>query len=96
MRENEFQSKLIKKLKTKFPNCVVMKNDANYRQGFPDISVHCNGSTAFLECKRNKSAPHQPNQDYWIGYLKEQGFYSSFIYPENEKEVLDDLERSFT
>jgi hypothetical protein len=95
LKENSFQSKLIKKLGTRFPGCTVMKNDANYRQGFPDLSIHHNGHTAFLECKKDANASHQPNQDYWVEKLKQDGFYANFIFPENEKEVLSDLERSF-
>lgn len=95
LNENVFQSKLIKKLGARFPGCTVMKNDANYRQGFPDLSVHYNGNTAFLECKKSAAASHQPNQDYWVEKLKDDGFYATFIFPENEKEVLSDLERSF-
>lgn len=95
MRENQFQSKLKKKLEARFPGCTVMKNDANYRQGFPDLAIHHNGKTAFLECKASAHATHQPNQDYWVEKLKDDGFYANFIFPENEKEVLSDLERSF-
>ena len=39
MRENEFQPEVIKELYQMFPDCFVMKNDANYRQGFPDLSA---------------------------------------------------------
>ena len=72
-----------------------MKNDANYRQGFPDLAVHHNGNTAFLECKRSAHEEHQPNQDYWVEKLRNDGFYATFIFPENEKEVLSELEGSF-
>ena len=95
LKESRFQSKLIKKLESKFPNCVVMKNDANYRQGIPDLSIHYKGKTAFLECKDGANAGHQPNQDYWVERLKNDGFYANFIFPENERSVLSELERSF-
>ena len=95
LKESRFQSKLIKKLESKFPNCVVMKNDANYRQGIPDLSIHYKGKTAFLECKDGANAGHQPNQDYWVERLQNQGFYADFIFPENERRVLGELERSF-
>ena len=39
MKESEFQHNLLVKLKIRFPGCVVMKNDANYKQGFPDLLV---------------------------------------------------------
>ena len=38
-RENQFQAKLIRELKTVFPGCVVLKNDASYLQGFPDLLI---------------------------------------------------------
>ena len=95
MNENRYQSKLIKNLESRFPGCTVMKNDANYRQGMPDLAIHYKGRTAFLECKRGAKEKHQTNQDYWVEKLRNDGFYANFIFPENEKEVLSELEGSF-
>ena len=39
MKENKFQSDLIKEIKKKFDGCIVMKNDSGYIQGIPDITV---------------------------------------------------------
>ena len=46
VKENQFQAQLIKDLKTTFPDCVVLKNDANYLQGFPDLLILCNNKWA--------------------------------------------------
>ncbi len=94
MRENKFQSDLIKEIKGRFPDCIVMKNDATYIQGIPDLLILNNDKWASLECKRSASAKHRPNQDYYVKKMNDMSF-SAFIYPENKEEVLNDLGRSF-
>lgn len=94
MVESNFQKGLIKELKERFPGCVVLKNDATYIQGIPDLAVFYESHYAFLECKKNAKANHRPNQEYWVDKLNEMSF-ARFIWPENKKEVLDDLDRSF-
>ena len=94
MLENNFQSKLIKELKAMFPGCVITKNDPNYIQGFPDITILYKNKWAVLECKRSIDAVKQPNQEHYVGMLNEMSF-SRFIYPENKEEVLNDLQRTF-
>lgn len=94
MKESAFQSRLIKKLKDRFPGCVVLKNDAGYLQGFPDLTVFYKDRWAALECKQSEGARHQPNQEYYVNYLNGMSF-ARFIFPENEEEVLRDLERTF-
>lgn len=91
--ESKYQSELIKKIKELIPGCTVLKNDANYIQGFPDISVLYEGKYALLEVKRSENEKHQPNQDY---YIDEHSRYtcSRFIFPENEEEVLNELQRT--
>ena len=93
-RENEYQAGLIKRIKERFPGSVVLKNDPNYIQGFPDITVLQGKRWAVLECKREESAPHQPNQDYYVNMLNGMS-YSAFVYPENEEEVFDGLAQAF-
>lgn len=94
MLESKFQAKLIKDLKDMFPGCIVLKNDPNYLQGIPDLSIFWNNKWAMLEVKKEANAPHQPNQDYYVSKLDGMSF-SRFIYPENKKEVLHELQRSF-
>ena len=93
MLESQFQSKLIKEIKDRFPGCIVLKNDAGYLQGVPDLIVLHNDNWAALECKKTAKAKHQPNQDYYVGKMNEMS-YASFICPENKKEVLNELEHA--
>ena len=92
--ENEFQSKLIKKIKAMFPGCIVMKNDPNYIQGIPDLTVLWKDKWALLECKKESDAHRRPNQDYYIRLANGSSF-GRFVYPENEEEVLHDLQQAF-
>ena len=94
MLENKFQSKLIKELKKEFPGCMVLKNDPTYIQGVPDLLVLYKDRWAGLEVKRSATAKHQPNQDYYVNKMNEMSF-SSFIYPENKEDVLNELRNSF-
>lgn len=90
MNENRFQASLIRKLKEMLPGAIVLKQDANYRQGIPDLLVMCGGKWAALECKKDAGASHQPNQDWYVKQMNSMSF-ARFIFPENEKEVLDEL-----
>ena len=92
-RESKFQSELIKELYELFPGCIVLKNDANYIQGIPDLTILHGDKWAMLEVKKSENASHQPNQDYYINKMKEMS-YASFVYPENEEEVLNELEQA--
>ena len=94
MLESKFQERLIKKIEKRFPGCIVLKNDPNYIQGFPDLTVLYEDKWATLETKMNQHAEHRPNQDYYVGLTDSMSF-GRFIYPENEKEVLYDLQRAF-
>ncbi len=94
LKESEFQAHLIRELKAVFPGCVVLKNDANYLQGFPDLLILHNDKWAALECKRGKEAHRQPNQEYYVNTLNKMS-YASFISPENRNEVLNELQQTF-
>lgn len=94
MKENVFQTKLIEEIKGIFPGCVVLKNDANYIQGFPDLTILHGKCWATLECKREKTANRQPNQEYYVNKLDGMSF-SRFVSPENKEEVLYELQQAF-
>lgn len=94
MKESKFQSQLIKTIKDRFPGSMVLKNDAGYIQGIPDLLVLYNDRWAALECKNSESASHQPNQDFYISKMNEMS-YAAFVNPSNEEEVLNGMEQSF-
>ena len=96
MRESDFQRDLKKRIKSRFPGSIVLKNDPTYIQGIPDLLILYKDKWAALECKRKEDALKnpRPNQPYYIEKMNEMS-YASFIYPENEEEVLDAVQRVF-
>jgi len=94
MKESEFQGKLIKEIKQRFPGCIVLKNDSSYIQGIPDLLILYEENWAALECKRSSSAHRRPNQEYYVEKMDAMSF-ASFIFPENKEDVLDDMEHTF-
>lgn len=95
MLESKFQSDLIKEIEDKLEGVIVLKNDPNYIQGIPDLSVLYKGKWAVLECKKNGNASHQANQDWYVEQMNGMSF-ARFVFPENKEEVLDELFRFFT
>lgn len=93
-KESSFQAGLIKELKTRFPGCIVLKNDANYIQGIPDLLILFEDMWAALECKKSKRASKQPNQEYYVDEMGKMS-YANFIYPENKEEVLNEIQETF-
>jgi hypothetical protein len=94
MNERVYQSRLIKKLHSLFPDCVVIKNDPAYMQGIPDLIVLYNDKWAMLEVKASERSRIQPNQRHYIDEFNWMSF-AAFIYPENEEEILHELQRAF-
>ena len=72
---------------------MILKNDANYIQGIPDLLILFNDKWAMLECKRNKKASHRPNQEYYVDLLDKMS-YAAFIYPENREDILNELQQA--
>ena len=93
MLESKFQKLLIDEIKTILPGSIILKNDPNYIQGMPDLTVFHGNKWATLEVKKSETASHQPNQDYYVDIMNKMSF-SAFVYPENKEEVLNDLERA--
>lgn len=92
--ESQFQKDLKIKLKELFPGCIILKNDANYIQGIPDLIILYGNKWAALECKRSEHESHRPNQDYYVGIMNNMS-YSTFVYPDNEQQVIEDLIKLF-
>ena len=94
MLENAFKTKLVKEIKQRIPGSMVFHLDPKELQGAPDLLVLYEDKWAALEGKKDATASHRPNQDYYNDLMNKMSF-SRFIYPENKDEVLNDLERSF-
>lgn len=92
--ERQFQASLIRELKKRFSGCIVMKLDASYIQGIPDLLILWGKHWATLECKKSAKAHKQPNQKIYVDMMNTMSF-SRFIFPENKEEVLNELEQTF-
>lgn len=90
MLERDYQKKLVRKLKDIFPGCIVVKNDAQLKQGIPDLLVLFKDKWVALEVKKSESASHRPNQDYNVERMNNMS-YAAFIYPENEEKIFSEL-----
>jgi hypothetical protein len=95
VRESRFQRHVVDALKQMFPGCVVIKNDPQNRQGLPDLLVLFGSRWAMLEVKSSLNSRRRPNQAYYVQMLGQMSF-AAFISPENEEEVLNDLQYAFT
>jgi hypothetical protein len=93
-KESGFQHELICEIKRRFSGAIVTKLDSSYIQGIPDLLVLYKDKWATLECKRSNTAMHRPNQDYYVHKMNDMSF-SRFISPENEEEVLNEMEQAF-
>jgi hypothetical protein len=94
MNERTYQARLIGRIRKRFPECTILKNDPSYIQGIPDILILFRNRWAMLEVKMEAESAQQPNQDYYVGKFNEMSF-ASFINPSNEEEVLNDLQSAF-
>ena len=95
MTERQFQADLVRELTVIFPGCIVLKNDAGYIQGIPDLLILYKNTWAALEVKRSLHSSRRPNQEHYISELDEMSF-AAFICPENKQEVFDDLQYAFS
>lgn len=92
--ETIYQAKLINKLEQMFPGCLVVKNDPAQLQGIPDLLILVGRNWGMLEVKMSPDSPHEVNQDYYVRQFDGWSF-AAFIYPENEEQVLSDLQAAF-
>lgn len=95
MLERDYQAQLIERLRLLLPGCFILKNDSEYLQGVPDLLVLYRDRWAMLEVKPSAGARVRPNQAYYVDMLNEMSF-AAFIYPENEEDVLRELQHAFT
>ena len=94
MKETTFDRQFCKKLRQLLPGCLILKGQSAQLQGIPDRLVIWQDRWAFLEFKRSKTAVRQPNQEWYVGMLNDWS-YASFVYPENEEQVLHEIQQAF-
>lgn len=89
MREAEYQRYLVDLFPKIFDNCRVVINDPNLpkQQGIPDLTIFIGDWWGLLEVKASEKSKLRPNQQWWIDHWSKTTF-CSFIYPENEQEVI--------
>lgn len=95
MTEGEYQASLKKRIEERIPGALVIKNDPTYVQGIPDLLILKGKRWAALEVKISGKASHRPNQRYYVDKMNDWSF-AAFIFPENEEEVISELERAFS
>jgi len=98
MLENAYQARLIKRLRALFPGIVILKNDAGYMQGVPDLTLLYLRWWAVLEVKAKrptKASDFEPNQEFYLEQLNSMSF-ATCIFPENEEDVLRELQQAFS
>lgn len=97
MLESEYQAYLVKEIPKRFGEhrTRVEINNPNLpgHQGIPDLTVYIGPYWFLLEVKASEKSKLRPNQAWWIKKWSEQTF-CSFIYPENQEEVLNAIQRS--
>lgn len=94
-KESDFKNGLYNEIRKRCPGSEVIPNDANYLQGFPDATVYLpNGKYILLEGKKTANSARQPNQDYYVNQSPLSP-NAMFVYPENKKEVLKEIERRY-
>lgn len=89
-KENAYQAHIIERLKKEFPGSIVTKIYP-YVQGIPDVAIFYDDRWGVLECKREKDAERQANQEFYVNKMNDMSF-ASFVYPENEEEVFDAIQ----
>lgn len=94
MRESTYQRQLIRKIEALLPGCVVLLNDPDNQQGIPDLLILFDNQWAMLEVKASELARERPNQPYYVDKYNGMSF-AAFIHPQNEEQVLDDLQSAF-
>ena len=91
MKEADFQSKIVKWLRSK--GCMVLKyqQNATTRAGIPDIIFLKEGFWGAIEVKKSKTAKYRPGQKEMVAKMNEMS-WAKAVYPENWDETKKELE----
>jgi hypothetical protein len=89
-RESAYRLDLCKRIEKLLPDCVILRLPPDQYQGIPDLLILFEDKWASLEVKMAKDSDKQPNQDFYVELFNNMSF-ASFIYPDIEEQVLQDL-----
>lgn len=93
--EGKYKTELKKRMQARFPDAIILKNDEQLCPGIFDLVMLWGPWYAAIEVKRNASAPYRPNQEYYLNSVVQMGGLAFTLYPENEEEVLNEIQHSF-
>ena len=91
--EGKFKKKVCSELRKLGCTVLQYQQGVGTVKGFPDTIVIAEGITFFIEFKASKRAKFQPLQKEWIKKLNDNGHFAWVMYPENEREVMDEIKR---
>ena len=94
MLENKWRDSKLRPFLNTLPECEYFIKEAVSIRALPDIIGVWRGLPFYLEVKRSiseLSCPRTKLQDYTLKKFEKAGAFSSFIYPENAQEVLQEL-----
>jgi len=89
--EKKLQAEIIKFLQSR--GAYVLKNDANYRQGVPDLSFWHPDLSGMIEVKATEKSPFRPLQEKTLQKLEEMGIFVCVIYRENWPQMQANFEQ---
>jgi hypothetical protein len=93
--EGKYKTELKKRMQARFPDAIILKNDEQLCPGIFDLVMLWGPWYAAIEVKRNAAAPYRPNQEYYLDLVVQMGGLAFTLYPENEEEVLNEIQQSF-
>ena len=92
--ENKWRDSKLRPFLDSLPECEYFIKEAVSIRALPDIVGVWRGLPFYLEVKRSiseLSCPRTKLQDYTLKKFEKAGAFTSFIYPENVQEVLNEL-----
>ena len=93
--EGRYKTELKKRMEARFSGAIILKNDEQLCPGIFDLVILWGPWYAAVEVKRSATARYRPNQEYYLDEVRRMGGLAFTLYPENEEEVLDEIQQSF-
>jgi Holliday junction resolvase len=91
MSEAKLQREIIEYLKGK--GAYVLKNDANYRTGVPDLHFDHSELSGHIEVKDTEKSPYRPLQKLTIQKLQDMGVFCEVIHNNNWVQWRENFEK---